>query len=127
MHTGLAVITGTEDRQHAYVALSRGTDANLAYVFTVSPKLADPAPGPRPAPELARYDRRAAGRGSQPAAASTGEALAVLADAMDRDGQQRSATQIRHQALADADHLAMLHAIWASAPPRPASGGTRTC
>jgi len=53
---GLAVITGTEDRQHAYVALTRGTDANLAHVFTVSPKQADPVPGPRPAPELARYD-----------------------------------------------------------------------
>jgi hypothetical protein len=54
---GLAVITGTEDRQHAYVALTRGTDANLAYVFTTSPKRADPVPGPRPAPELARYDQ----------------------------------------------------------------------
>ena len=51
VHTGLAVITGTEDRQHAYVALTRGTDANIAYVFTLSPKLADPAPGPRPAPD----------------------------------------------------------------------------
>jgi hypothetical protein len=50
---GLAVITGTEDRQHAYVALSRGTDTNMAYVFTLSPKLADLAPGLRPAPELA--------------------------------------------------------------------------
>ena len=38
VHTGLAVITGTEDRQHAYVALSRGTDVNLAYVFTLSPR-----------------------------------------------------------------------------------------
>jgi ATP-dependent exoDNAse (exonuclease V) alpha subunit len=47
---GLAVIAGTEDRQHAYVALTRGTDENTAYVFTHSPKLADPAPGPRPAP-----------------------------------------------------------------------------
>jgi hypothetical protein len=37
VHTGLAVITGTEDRQHAYVALSRGTDVNFAYVFTTSP------------------------------------------------------------------------------------------
>jgi hypothetical protein len=111
VHTGLAVITGTEDRQHAYVALSRSTDANLAYVFTVSPKLADPAPGPRPAPELARYDRRATGSGGQ--SAVSGEALAVLAGVLDRDGQQRSATQIRHQALA-ADHLALLHAIWAA-------------
>ena len=58
VHTGLAVITGTEDRQHAYVALTRGTDVNTAYVFTLSPKRADPVPGPRPAPELARYDRR---------------------------------------------------------------------
>ena len=114
VHTGLAVISGTEDRQHAYVALSRGTETNLAYVFTVSPKRADPAPGPRPAPELARYDRRAAGPGPQPAATGTGEALGVLAGVLDRDGQQRSATQIRHQALADADHLALLHAIWAA-------------
>ena len=63
MHTGLAVITGTEDRQHAYVALTRGTNDNSAYVFTLSPKRADPAPGPRPAPELARYDRLAAQAG----------------------------------------------------------------
>ena len=51
------MITGTEDRQHAYVALSRGTDVNLAYVFTTSLKRADPAPGPRPAPEPARFDQ----------------------------------------------------------------------
>jgi hypothetical protein len=51
------VITGTEDRQHAYVALTRGTGANVAYVFAVSPKRADLVPGPRPAPELARYDQ----------------------------------------------------------------------
>ena len=75
VHTGLAVITGTEDRQHAYVALSRGTEVNLAYVFTASPKTADPAPGPRPAPELARYDRRAASGGpAAPAAAPAGRA-----------------------------------------------------
>jgi hypothetical protein len=68
---GLALSTGTEDRQHAYVALSRGTEVNLAYVFTASPKRADPSPGPRPAPELARYDRRATGPGTQPAPAAT--------------------------------------------------------
>jgi hypothetical protein len=33
---------------------------------------------------------------------------------LDRDAQQRSATQTRNQALADADHLAILHAIWAA-------------
>jgi conjugative relaxase-like TrwC/TraI family protein len=115
VHTGLAVITGTEDRQHAYVALSRGTDVNAAYVFTQSPKTADPAPGPQSAPELARYDRRAATPSSPagPAATTTpGQALTALASVLDRDGQQRSATQTRNQALANADHLAILHAIW---------------
>ena len=124
VHTGLAVITGTEDRQHAYVALTRGTDANLAYVFTTSPKRADPVPGPRPAPELARYDQIHAERADVPAPAtepaSPGTALGVLAGVLDRDGQQLSATQTRQQALADADHLAVLHAIWTAetAPAR---------
>jgi hypothetical protein len=112
VHTGLAVITGTEDRQHAYVALSRGTDVNIAYVFTLSPKRADPVPGPRPAPELARYDRRAATPDAAPGPAARHEALAVLAGVLDRDGQLLSATQTRNQALADADHLAFLYAIW---------------
>jgi hypothetical protein len=116
VHTGLAVITGTEDRQHAYVALTRGTDANTAYVFTLSPKLADPVPGPRPAPELARYDKTATAQAAEPAPAAapagTRDALGVLADFLQRDGQQLSASQTWQQALADADHLAVLHAIW---------------
>jgi hypothetical protein len=114
VHTGLAVITGAEDRPHALVALTRGTDVNTAYVFTISPKQADPVPGPRPAPELARYDRLTAGPGQCAEAAATGEALTVLAGVLARGGQQLSATQARHQALADADHLAVLHAIWAA-------------
>jgi hypothetical protein len=116
VHTGLAVITGTEDRQHAYVALTRGTDANHAYVFTASPKRADLVPGPRAAPELARYDMISAERAGDSALATppatVGTALGVLAAVLERDGLQRSATQARSQALADADHLALLHAIW---------------
>ena len=118
VHTGLAVITGTEDRQHAYVALTRGTDANLAYVYTASPKTADPAPGPKPAPELDRYDKILAERTGVPAPAPEpappGTALGVLAAVLDHDGQQQSATQTHNQVLADADHLAILHAIWAA-------------
>jgi hypothetical protein len=124
VHTGLAVITGTEDRQHAYVALSRGTDINLAYVFTVSPMRADPVPGPRPAPELARHDQihseRDDVRAPAPRPASPGTALGVLARVLDRDGKQASATETRRQTLSDADHLAVLHAIWTdqTAPAR---------
>jgi AAA domain/TrwC relaxase len=115
VHTGLAVIAGTEDRQHTYVALSRGTDMNMAYVFTISPKLADSVPGPRLAPEIARYDQITADRSAQPPPASAAEprdALAVLASVLARDGQQLSASQTWQQALADADHLAILNAIW---------------
>ncbi|MFY9934553.1 MAG: MobF family relaxase [Streptosporangiaceae bacterium] len=116
VHTGLAVFTGTEDRQHAYVALTRGVVANLAYVFTLSPKRADPVPGPRPAPELTRYDRLHAGRTGDPGPAappaSPGTPLGVLAQILEHDGQQLSATQARRQGLSDADHLAVLHAIW---------------
>jgi hypothetical protein len=122
VHTGLAVITGTEDRQHAYVALTRGTDTNMAYVFTVSPKLADPAPGPRPAPELDRYDRITADREGEPASATAGTsgALGVLSGVLEQDGQQLSASQTRQRALANADHLAILNAIWTAetAPAR---------
>ena len=113
MTAGLAVITGTEDRPHALVALTRGTDTNMAYVFTVSPKRADPVPGPRPAPELVRYDRRTAERAAQPATVAQAEdALAVLAGVLDRDGAQLSASQTRQRGLANADHLAILNAIW---------------
>jgi len=116
VHTGLAVFTGTEDRPHALVALTRGTDANLAYVFTQSPKRADPVPGPRPAPELTRYDRLHPERAGDPGPATRpalpGTPLGVLAQVLDHDGQQQSATQARRQALSDADHLAVLHAIW---------------
>jgi hypothetical protein len=114
VHTGLAVVTGAEDRQHAYVALTRGTDDNRAYVFTLSPKRADPAPGPRPAPELARYDRLTGGT-NDPEPASTDDTknpLGVLAEVLERDGEQRSATQTWRQAMSDADHLAVLHTIW---------------
>ena len=77
---GRAVIAGTEDRQHAYVALSCGTGTNMAYVFTVSPRLADPMPGPRPAPELARIARITAERTVQQTAMATEtqHALATL-------------------------------------------------
>ena len=83
-------------------------------MFTVSPKLADLVPGPRPDPELARYDRITAQRAGEPPAAAAGTrgAHAVLAGVLQRDGQQLSASQIRQQALAHADHLALLHAIW---------------
>jgi hypothetical protein len=51
----------------------------------------------------------------------------VLAGVLDRDGQQHSATQTRNHALADADFLAILHAIWTAETTRPGTSATATC
>ena len=122
------MFNGSEDRQHAYVALTRGTDDNTAYVFTTPTKLPDPAPGARPAPELARYDRLTAQADglapADPDDPGTASAVSVLAEMITgRDGAEQSASQAWRQALADVDHLAVLHAIWAdqTAPARAAA------
>jgi len=122
VHTGITLITGGEDRQWLYSALTRGTHNNLVYVSTTPAKVADPAPGTRPAPELERDKRTQHERAGyllthRPATRAQGgpdprEPIAVLADILDRDGTQLSATETRQRKLANADHLAVLGAIW---------------
>jgi hypothetical protein len=122
VHTGIALLTGTEDRQWLYPAMTRGTDANLAYVFTTPARPADPRPGTRAAPELGRYDRirreqqgfSAAQPASGPSVSQSREPIAILADVFSRDGAELSAIETRRRNLANADHLAVLHAIWAA-------------
>jgi hypothetical protein len=122
VHTGITLVTGNEDRQWLYAALTRGTDTNLVFVSTTPARVADPAPGTRPAPELERYERNRQQRdGYLPAqkpmsagGADPREPIAVLADTLDRDGAQLSATETRQRNLANADHLAILGAIWAA-------------
>jgi hypothetical protein len=96
VHTGLAVITGTEDRQHVYVALTRGTCDNTAYVFTQSPKIADPAPGLRPALELARYDRLTTQAGN-PASAAPAAEYELAHDAYVESGGWGAADELEAQ------------------------------
>ena len=121
VHTGIALVTGGENRQWLYPAMTRGTDANLAFVFTIPTRTADPQPGTRPAPELGRYERirqeRTGYLPCEPAPGSPGgadprEPIAVLADVLGRDGAEQSASAIRQRNLANADHLGILHAIW---------------
>ena len=122
VHTGIALVTGTEDRQWLYPAMTRGTDINLAFAFTTPPRLADPQPGTRPAPELDRYDRtqheahgyplNSPAATADPGSPDRREPIAVLADVLGRDGAELSATQTRQRNLANADHLGILHAIW---------------
>ena len=120
VHTGIALVTGNEGRQWLYPAMTRGTDANLAFVFTTPPKVADPRPGTRAAPELERYERirreREGFLSTQPAAGPGNldprEPIAVLADVLGRDGCELSASEIRRRNLANADHLGVLNTIW---------------
>jgi hypothetical protein len=127
VHTGITLVTGGEDRQWLYAALTRGTDNNQAYVSTTPPQVADPAQGTRPAPELERSERAQQERDgylptrppTSPGGPDPREPIAVLADILDRDGSQLSATETRARNLANADHLAVLGAIWA-AETRPA-------
>jgi hypothetical protein len=122
VHTGIALVTGNEDRQWLYPAMTRGTDANLAFVFTTPTKVADPQPGTRTAPELDRYERiRREREGSLPPEPTVGsgspdprEPIAVLADVLDRDGAELSASETRRRNLANADHLGVLNTIWAA-------------
>jgi len=123
VHTGIALVTGSEDRQWLYPAMTRGTDANLAFVFTTPARHADPAPSTRPAPELDRYERiRRECQGlllpwpaeSGPGTPDPREPIAVLADVLGRDGAELSATETRRRNLANADHLAILNAICAA-------------
>jgi hypothetical protein len=120
VHTAITLVTGSEDRQWLYPAMTRGTHTNTAYVFTTSARPADPQPGTRPAPELARYDRAQRERHAQaPAPASSGpacpdprEPIAVLADVLERDGSELSASEARRLSLSNADHLVILNAQW---------------
>jgi hypothetical protein len=101
--------------------MTRGTDANLAFVFTTPARTADPRPGTRPALELGSYDRTRRERAgylvppspsTQPSPVDHREPVGVLADVLSRDGAAQSASAIRQRNLANADHLATLHAIW---------------
>jgi conjugative relaxase-like TrwC/TraI family protein len=118
VRSGLELITGSEDRQGAYVGMSRGTDENLAFIVTPSPKEADPLPGSRPAPELARYARLQAEReGGERVEADFSEpdldeGIAVFAGVLERDGAELSALEYRQRQLANADHLGLLYPIW---------------
>ena len=102
VHTGITLVTGGEDRQWLYAALTRGTDNNLVFVSTTPAKVADPATRhparPRTGPVRAgpARTRRATCPPSAPAlpgGPDPREPIAVLADILDRDGAQLSATR----------------------------------
>ena len=130
---GTALVTGREPREWLYVAITRGIEDNTAVAVThegvkntsdgatvaIQPKEADPKPGTQPDPELARrerMERERAGLPPEPAEEPDDEVrdpVAVLADCLDREDAELAASDYRHRALANADHLGVLYARWA--------------
>jgi conjugative relaxase-like TrwC/TraI family protein len=110
------IVTPSDNRQGTYVAASRGTADNVMMVITPSPKLADPLPLCRPAPELNRsrkLEQERQGHVPQrPPQGDLDEGMAVLADVLSRDATDLAATEYRERQRSNADHLGMLHAIW---------------
>jgi len=114
--SGIAVFTGEEDRQAVTVALTRGRARNEAWVIT-GWRIADPAPGTQPAPELARYDQLASERaghhpGAQRGVSNIAMAEEVLGQCLARDGRPLSATDTREAEWSDADRLDVLGVQW---------------
>ena len=111
-----AVFTGAESREWAYVAMSRGRARNTARVVTRQ-RAADPAAGTRPDPELGRHDliqRERDGLAPEPVEPDPHlrEPIGVLADCLEREDGEDSATEYERKSLVRADHLAVLHARW---------------
>ena len=130
---GNALFTGNENRNWGYPALTRGTNGNYAWVVGQPAKVADPTPGTRPAPELDRFERierERRGLPDEPRKLTSQEKelardpKAVLAEVLERDGTEYSALETRQRNLADADHLAKLHAIWQGETRAPVTPGT---
>jgi hypothetical protein len=110
------VVAPGDDRQGTYVGATRGRSDNVLMVITPSPKLADPLPLARPAPELARFrqvERERQGHQTPHSAhGDLDEGMAVLADVLARDATDLAATEYRARERSNADHLGLLHPIW---------------
>ena len=135
VHTGIALVTGTEDRQWLYPA------HDPRHRRQPRLRLHHPGPARRPAARhparprtrpLRAHPPRTRGipappaRAGVPAGPGQREPIAVLADILSRDGAELSASVIRQRNLANADHLAILHAIWTAETPPPATTATAT-
>jgi conjugative relaxase-like TrwC/TraI family protein len=110
------IITPSDNRQGTYVAVSRGTADNVMMVITPSPKLADPLPLSRPAPELSRsrmLEQERQGHVLQRSPqGDLDEGMAVLADVLARDATDLAATEYRERQRSNAEHLGLLHTVW---------------
>ena len=113
----IAMASDQRTREGLYVGMTRGADRNEIYAYPFAQEPGGSVIGQPPAadPELARQRMLHAERGgTEPATAAEQkhDPIAILARVVRRDDTELSATEMREQALSDADHLGALHAIW---------------
>ncbi|HXP19638.1 MAG TPA: helicase C-terminal domain-containing protein [Streptosporangiaceae bacterium] len=107
-----ALVGGSLSRALLYVAMSRGREANHAYVST-EPAAADLRPGTTPVRSMAAPGLEPSAKTEQDGPwAPPADRFSVLADALERDEADRPALEVLRAELARAGHLAHLGAIW---------------
>jgi conjugative relaxase-like TrwC/TraI family protein len=113
---GIAVANDQRTREGLYTAMTRGAERNEVYAYPSAQEPPENVIGepPAPDPEINRQRRLQADRESVGLAAPIDEKdpVTILATALRRDDAELSATETQEQALSDADHLGVLHAIW---------------
>lgn len=96
--------------------MTRGQHRNEVYAYPGSGEQDGSVIGQGPAadPEVARQRRLQVDQEGKVAAAGldSEDPVTILARVVRRDDAEVSATEARQQALSDADHLGVLHAIW---------------
>src|SRR5262249_16453276 len=102
------IVAPGDDRQGTYVAVTRATSDNVLMVITPSPKLADPLPLTRSAPELKRFsnleEQRHGQKTQRPPQGDLDEGMAVLADVLARDATDLAAPEYRQRQLSNPHH-----------------------
>jgi len=111
---GIALANDNRAREGLYVAMSRGAQRNEVYAYPSAQEPTESISPPGPDPEISRQrtleaDHETTGPG---VALDSKDPVAILAPAVRREHAELSATETREQALSNADHLGVLHAIW---------------
>jgi conjugative relaxase-like TrwC/TraI family protein len=104
--TAHLLVDDTAGRESLYVGMSRGRERNTAYVVTERARAADLSPELRPAPAIEDP-------GADEDAVPPPHRLAVLADVLEREQADRTATETMRRELERAGSLATLAPMWA--------------
>ncbi|HEY7261653.1 MAG TPA: AAA family ATPase, partial [Trebonia sp.] len=106
--TAHLLVDETAGREALYVGITRGRERNTAYVATERVHAADLSPEPQPAPSIEDP-------GLDEGAKQCRNRFGVLADVLEREQNDKTATETMRQELERAASLATLAPMWADA------------